>query len=162
MNDKERILLYDIVWLYPSAVSNDGYPIGRSEIIPTGFDDVRNYFGLISCKVLPPGKCLYSVLPAKISGKLVFAVCRVCADTGSRGICDYSDEVREMEGVWTKPELHHALDVRHTLSDVYEFGINNLEKKAYLRIISTNFLKIRWREAGGQATKTARKRRHSL
>lgn len=72
---------YVIVILYPSVDKDDVYPIGQPEIVLANIDDVRNYFGLVSCKVSLPIECLYPALPAKVSGALVFTLCRVCADT---------------------------------------------------------------------------------
>lgn len=50
--------------IYLSVNKNELYPIGLPEIILRNFKVIKEYFRLISCKVLPPGKCLYPSLPA--------------------------------------------------------------------------------------------------
>ncbi|XP_052436036.1 nucleolar protein 10 [Carassius gibelio] len=43
-------------------------------------------------------------------GKLLFALCRTCAETQYQGQCQHSDDERIISGVWTSVELSRAID----------------------------------------------------
>ncbi|XP_055355959.1 uncharacterized protein LOC129601230 [Paramacrobiotus metropolitanus] len=144
----EMIMHFDVVSLYPFVNKTKTYPIGHPTIILSDFKDVKEYYGLVSCKILPPPQCLYPVLPATINKKLVFALCRTCADTKYNDYCRHSDADRCIEGVWTTPELHHAIDRGYTVQEVYEvWHWDTLEAGVYAAYIN-KFLKIKMEASG--------------
>ena len=116
----EKIMHYDIVSLYVSVNKKDEYPLGHPLIILSGFGDIKSYFGLIYCKVLPPDEYLYPVLPTTTNGKLVFTLCRRCAEERIQTYCSHGNDDRSYEGVFVSPELHHAVDVGYRVVEIYE------------------------------------------
>ncbi|XP_052426447.1 uncharacterized protein LOC127968976 [Carassius gibelio] len=117
----ERVSYLDFTSLYPYVQSCKTYPIGHPEIILKDFEPVKSYFGLIKCSVLPPRKLLHPILPAKSSqGKLLFALCRTCAETQYQGQCQHSDDERIISGVWTSVELSRAIDKGYSVVRIDE------------------------------------------
>ncbi|XP_055339180.1 uncharacterized protein LOC129588818 [Paramacrobiotus metropolitanus] len=144
----EKILHYDVVSLYPFVNKTKPYPIGHPEIILSDFKDVREYNGLLYCKVLPPSKCRYPVLPLTINKNLVFALCRTCAETQSKEFCRHSDAERCLDGVWTTPELHHALDRGYAVQTVHEvWHWEKMEAGVYAAYMN-KFLKVKLEASG--------------
>jgi len=76
----EKIRYKDFTSLYPAVQKYCRYPVGHPNIITENFGNVRNYFGIIKCKVLPPKRLFFHVLPARINNKLVFTLCQACAE----------------------------------------------------------------------------------
>ena len=67
----KQIKYYDVTSLYPF--------INKTEKIPVGYPErIFENFGPL--KVLPPRILLQPVLPIKIGGKLMFPLCRLCAE----------------------------------------------------------------------------------
>ena len=85
-------------------------------------DNIRQYCGLIKCKVLPPTNLFHPVLPQKCSQKLMFPLCRSCAEkTDPHMRCTHlQEEDRSFTGTWVTIELFEALDRGYKLLDVYE------------------------------------------
>ena len=52
--------------------------------------DVNKFEGLVKCKVLPPRGLHIPLLPSHINKKLMFALCRKCAETENQSICNHS------------------------------------------------------------------------
>ena len=50
----------------PSLMKTCRFPIGFPRLITENFENIKNYFGLIHCKVVPPTKLLFPVLPSRI------------------------------------------------------------------------------------------------
>ena len=116
----EKILHYDIVSLYPTVNKLDEYPIDHPEIIVNPTDDIRNYYGFVYCKVQPPKRLRYPVLPMTINDKLMFVLCKTCAKDNYQKICRHKPDERALEAVWTTPELHRALDRGYVIDEIYE------------------------------------------
>lgn len=113
----------DINSLYPYVNKTCNYPIGHPKILIGSEIDVkqiRKYYGLIHCTVLPPSTLLHPVLPTRINKKLMFVLCRQCAVVGSAGPCNHTVEEKCLRGTFTSPELFTALDVGYKLLDVSE------------------------------------------
>ena len=78
----EQIKYVDFTSLYPHVNRSKTIPTGHPKITTENFDqNVSNYFGLIKCTVVPPHALFHLVLPYRTQGKLMFALCRTCADT---------------------------------------------------------------------------------
>jgi len=75
----------------PGILKTDAFPIGNPDIyIGQDYTELieaaRNYNfssveGLVRCKVLPPRDLFHPVLPYRVRGKLLFALCRSCCET---------------------------------------------------------------------------------
>jgi len=87
----EKIGYVDITSLYPCVQKYCNYPIGHPELHTENFGDVNKYFGIIKCKVLPPRELYFPVLPSRINNKLVFPLCRTCAEV-LQNKCNHSIE----------------------------------------------------------------------
>ena len=123
----ESIHYVDFTSLYPSVMKNGGaFPIGHPEIVlPSPHDSsllyVEDYYGLNKVKVLPPRDLYIPVLPIHLNGKLMFVLCRTCAEKlDQTSKCRHNCEERALVGVWTTPELKKALQLGYKILDVYE------------------------------------------
>ncbi|XP_039614013.1 uncharacterized protein LOC120532230 [Polypterus senegalus] len=77
----EQIHYYDFTSLYPYVNKTKTYPIGHPTFVFEEFADLKHYFGLIKITMLAPRKLYFPVLPLRICGKLMFTLCRTCAET---------------------------------------------------------------------------------
>ena len=120
INENEKILYYDIVSLYPYVMSRMYYPIGHPIAYQQNFPQIKDVFGLISCKVLPPKQLFFPVLPLTINGKLVFTLCYKCAKEENHNTCNCSEEDRCITGVFCSNELQKALEIGYKVKEIYE------------------------------------------
>jgi hypothetical protein len=120
----ERMSYIDVCSLYPWGVKYGEFPVGHPEIITEEFEpiskDSKPYFGLIKCKVLPPRVLHHPVLPYFSGGKLLFPLCKTCAEEMRQDYCDHTDEKRALSGTWVTTELYKALDLGYTIVSVDE------------------------------------------
>ncbi len=107
-----RIAYHDVTSLYPWVNSRMLYPVGHPEIILSDFKDISEYFGLVKCTILPPRKLYVPVLPVHASGKLLFPLCRTCAETCRQESCEHSEEERVIQGTWFSEESELAIKRR--------------------------------------------------
>jgi hypothetical protein len=94
-------------------------------IITENFEqmDKRPYEGIIKCKVLPPRRLYHPVLPARFNGKLVFALCRTCAEM-QLADCNHSDNERAITGAWVTLELYKAMDLGYEVNiNIFQWGL---------------------------------------
>ena len=80
------------------------------KIITENFDDISTYFGLIKCTVLPPRGLFHPVLPYRTKDKLMFPLCKTCADTLNQNPCTHTDQERAILGTWCHVELMKAIE----------------------------------------------------
>ncbi|XP_061192292.1 uncharacterized protein LOC133200521 [Saccostrea echinata] len=141
----------DVCSLYPYVLKHRPFPLGHPQIITDQFQDVRTYFGLIHCRVLPPRGLYHPVLPYRTGGKLLFPLCRTCAerqDSTSKHRCQHADQERSLTGTWVTTELHKALDMGYTLERIYEVWHFSQSSRDLFRSYIDTFLKIK-QEASG-------------
>ncbi|XP_022298821.2 uncharacterized protein LOC111107766 [Crassostrea virginica] len=141
----------DVCSLYPYVLKHRPFPLGHPEIITEDFQDVRSYFGIILCRVLPPRGLYHPVLPYRTGGKLLFPLCRTCAEerpTDPHYRCNHTNAQRRFTGTWITCELIKALDCGYQLDRVYEvWHFSQQSSELFSRYIDT-FLKIK-QEASG-------------
>jgi hypothetical protein len=118
--DNERIMHYDIRSLYAWVEKYCRMPVGHCRIITSNFENIENYFGIIKCRILPPKKLLYPVLPCRSNNKLVFALCSKCSELRNTNKCTHSDLERSFVGTWCSPEVMEAINQNYRLIRVYE------------------------------------------
>lgn len=70
----------DVCSLYPYVLKYRLFPVGHPEILTDNFGDLRAYFGLIKCRVLPPRGLYHPVLPYRSVERSLFPLCRACAE----------------------------------------------------------------------------------
>ena len=79
-NENEKTEYRDIISLYPCANLECDYPICHPKFIDQPrTTDISRYYGLIKCKILPPYELYHPVLPWRYESKLLFPLCRTCA-----------------------------------------------------------------------------------
>lgn len=118
--EDEKIKYLDFTSLYPWVNKYGIYPIGHPKIITHDFDDIRKYFGLVKCVMLPPRGLYHPVLPFKGNGKLMFALCRTCALATQQLPCHHTDKERALHGTWVTLEIELALKMGYQVVDMFE------------------------------------------
>ena len=138
----------DFCSLYPTVQYYKKYPIGH----PVKIHNPKKYcktswYGLIKCKVLAPRKLYHPLLPQRIKvdsyEKLVFTLCKKCAETRNQNKCDHSDNERSFIGTWTTDEVSKAVEKGYKalkVNDVWHFAKStDTLFKGYIR----RFMKIK-------------------
>ena len=136
----------DFCSLYPYVLKYNRYPVGHPERIVENFLPLLErrcirgkkceifdthecilthkyspYFGIIMCTILPPKKLFFPVLPLRVNGKLMFPLCRECAEKERQNIgCTCEDEKRQITGTWCTPEINVALAVGYRIVSTNE------------------------------------------
>lgn len=113
----------NITSLYPFINKNGKYPIGHPWIMrgnewefDMSYPIEKRYFGFVYCRVLPPNNLLHPVLPYSVptgdkSTKLMFVLCRTCAEERQFELdfCRHNEYQRSFEAVFVSTELDKAL-----------------------------------------------------
>ena len=114
----------DFCSLYPTVQYYQKYPIGHPTKIfnPEKYD--KSWYGLIKCKAVPPRNLYHPVLPQRIKvdsyEKLVFTLCKTCAETRNQNKCKHTDTQRSFIGTWTTDEVSKALEKGYKILRIYE------------------------------------------
>ncbi|TWW53912.1 hypothetical protein D4764_0165560 [Takifugu flavidus] len=157
----ETIHYVDVTSLYPFVNSTCSYLLGHPVIIYKDFEDPRSYYGFIRATVYPPRGLLFPVLPHKSEGgKLLFTLCRTCAETNNEGgPCEHDDEGRALTGVWVTVEFIKALDVGYRVGKITEvWHFDKSSDTVFTDYIHT-FLKGKQEASGYPAEATDRESR---
>ena len=138
--------------LYPTVQYYQKYPIGHPAKIfnPEKYD--KSWYGLIKCKMLPPRKLYHSVLPQRIKivppnepgkkkkavsyNKLIFTLCRSCAETMNQNECKHTDNEKSFIGTWTTDEVNKALEKGYRLLEPTKYGTSISQPMTYSKVIS--------------------------
>ena len=88
----EKIQYVDFCSLDPYTSKYCSYPVGHPQVVTDNFKDISQYYGIIKCSVLAPSTLYHPVLPYRAVGKLMFPLCRTCAETEQKVPCRHSDE----------------------------------------------------------------------
>ena len=114
----------DFVSLYPTVQYYEKYPVGHPTKIKAPKKYSKNWYGLIKCLVLPPRKLYHAVLPQRIKvdsyEKLIFTLCKTCAETRNQNECNHTYNERSFVGTWTTNELLKAIYKGYKVLKVYE------------------------------------------
>lgn len=97
----------DVCSLYPYVLKYKPFPVCHPEILSENFGDVRSYFGLIKCRVLPPHGLYHPVLPYRTGGKLLFPLCRTCAK--QRLTLEVGYQIDHIYEIWHFPQSSETL-----------------------------------------------------
>ena len=119
-SEDETIDYYDVTSLYPWVNKTGKIPLGHPSIITENFKELDEYEGLIKCKVIPPKSLFHPVLPCKCNGKLLFHLCKTCADTQEQKTCSHSSEERSFVGTWVTDEVKKAVKMGYAIAKIYE------------------------------------------
>lgn len=119
-SDTMEIKYYDVTSLYPYVNKTGKVPLGHPHIITENFKDISQYEGLIKCKIVAPRGLYLPVLPAKSNGKLLFSLCRSCADQYDQATCQHSESERAFLGTWVTDEIKMSLRKGYKILAIYE------------------------------------------
>ncbi|XP_028394389.1 uncharacterized protein LOC114518565 [Dendronephthya gigantea] len=144
----EKIRYVDFCSFYPWCNKYGEYPIGHPEIITDNFGLVESYFGLIKCSVLPPRGLYHPVLPYRTQGKLMFPLCRTCADSVQQEPCKHVDRERAIHSTWVSLELEKALEKGYRVLKIDEVWHFPEHRDGLFKDYIDTFLKIK-QEASG-------------
>ena len=124
VNEGEIIRYIDFNSLYPHVMCAYPVPVGEPIIIEEDFEEylphIEEFFGLISCKVLPPDDVMFPVLHTSIRKKQMYPLCYTCAMNEYHGLCQCSVEDRMIRGKWTSEEIKEALRQGYEIVDIYQ------------------------------------------
>ena len=104
--------------LYPWVCKYGVFPVGHPEVL-YGKDIPDQVQGFIKCKVLPPANLFHPVLPMRVNGKLLFPLCKTCAEGSLQRTCTHSDEERAFVGTWVSLELEKAVSMGYKVLERY-------------------------------------------
>ena len=114
----------DFCSLYPTVQYYQKYPVSHCNKIHNPEKYCKSWYGLIKCKVLAPRKLYHPVLPQRIKvdsyEKLVFTLCKACAETMNQNKCEHSNNERSFIGIWTTDEVNKAIDKGYKILETYE------------------------------------------
>ena len=114
----------DFCSLYPTVQYYQKYPIGHPVKIHNPKKYCKSWYGLIKCKVVPPKGLYHAVLPQRIKvdsyEKLIFTLCKTCAETRNQNKCKHTDTKRSFIGTWTTDEVSKALEKGYKILRIYE------------------------------------------
>ena len=137
----------DFCSLYPTVQYYQKYPIGHPTkvFIPEKYD--KSWYGLIKCKVVPPRKLYHPVLPQRIKvnsyEKLVFTLCKTCAETRSQSKCNHTDAKRSFIGTWTTDEVNKPIEKGYRVLRTYEVWHFDKSTDALFKGYIRRFMKIK-------------------
>lgn len=121
IKESEQIRYVDVCSLYPWVNKYGTYPVGHPVVVRENFEDVSTYEGIIKCKVLPPEGLFHPVLPYRVGAKLMFPLCRTCAEgLVSELTCEHSDDERSLIGTWVSIELKKAIEKGYKVVEMFE------------------------------------------
>lgn len=150
---------FDVCSLYPTVMN--GFPMPTSikahyknpSISSVMSRGKQLEFGLYRCRVLPPRKLRIPVLPCKFNEKLMFALCRTCAqECDHTKTCDHGNAARSLVSTWTSVELNRALKRGYVLEKVYECVVFHSSTTIFKRYVET-FLKMKTSADGDKVVK---------
>ena len=118
--DMTEINYYDVTSLYPHINKTGNIPLGHPEIITENFKSIYHYEGLVKCKVPAQSGLYIPILPVKYNGKLLFSLCRSCAENYQQTTCKHNDMERAFVGAWVTDELKMAISKGYKLLQIYE------------------------------------------
>jgi len=119
----ERIHFYDVCSEYPFVNFKRKYVFGHPQIHLENdpqMPPVPSWIGVAKLTVLPPRDLYLPVLQYKCCNKLMFPLCRTCAENMLTEKCNHVPEERMLTSTWCTPEIHLALEKNYTIVRVHE------------------------------------------
>ncbi|XP_024941493.1 uncharacterized protein LOC107268426 [Cephus cinctus] len=160
----ERIHYVDVCSLYPFISKTGKFPVGHPRVyvgddcreLTGDHNNIDSVEGLIKCVVLPPRDLYHPVLPTRMHGKLLFALCHSCAESTLQGSCPHENpEDRVFEETWVVDEVRRAVRKGYqitAINEIWQYEITQYDPTTrtgghFASYINT-FLKIK-QEASG-------------
>lgn len=107
------------------------------------------YKGLIKCDVLPPSNILYPVIGCHVQGKLIFTVCRTCAEKTAHAACRHTVAQRSIHVTVTDVELTAALLRGYKVLKLYEvWEFKQWKRGGLFRSFNDLYTKVKMEASG--------------
>ena len=159
IQDDERIFYIDYMSLYPWTNKYAVYPVGHPDFIYNpDTTDLSEYFGLVTCTILPPTRLFHPVLPYRCSGKLTFPLCRTCVEQDidkalhDKSLeCTHTDAERALTWTWCTPELEKAVEVGYVILKTHEVAHFPSKKQGLFESYVNRWLKLKVEASGWPA-----------
>lgn len=130
-NENETISYIDICSLYPYVCKTGKYILGHPEIflgheeclsfVGGDLQDLSKVEGLVKCDVLPPRDLYHPVLPYRMHNRLLFPLCRKCAEDMCQNDCTHEEiKDRIISGTWVVDELRKAISKGYKITKIHE------------------------------------------
>lgn len=110
---------------------------------------------MVQCKILPTYGLYHPVLPYRHESKLLFPLCKTCAQHGVKQHfqerstqCHHSTEERALIGTWTTKELEQAINKGYIITYIYEVWHFKEQTNQLFQPYIKTFMKIK-QEASG-------------
>ena len=152
VNESEKIHYVDFTSLYPWTNKYCEILIQHPEILTSEAllnRSPQEFFGLIKCDILPPTFLFHPVLPYRASGKLMFPLCRTCAETLQQTPCELREEERTLSGTWCSIEIDKTLELGYRVVRMIEVWHFPQKSSTLLTGYVDNFIKLNKRRAAG-------------
>lgn len=129
------------VSLYPWVMKYGSFPLGhprvltREQLLPKHATELpwqraeqQPYRGFVKCRVLPPRGRLPGARPPLLpyrcaDHRLVFTLCRSCAERRQQRQCRHDNAQRSWIASYTHEELNKALSLGYRVLDLFEVKI---------------------------------------
>ena len=150
VKENEKKFYVDFTSLYPFVQKTKKFPTGHPQIYikdECKQCDIKNMFGLVKCRILPPRNLYFPVLPVRCEGKLLFPLCYTCASTTCLDDCIHNEDERSLIGTWTTIEVNKAIEYGYRMCEIYEIYHFSRQEKFFSEYVNC-FLKIK-QEASG-------------
>jgi hypothetical protein len=80
--------------------------------------------GLVRRTVLPPRDLYHPVLPYRSNGRMLFCLCRTCAESGSQDHCCHENTLeRALTFTWVVDEVRVAVERGYTVLKIHDSTI---------------------------------------
>ena len=111
LDDCEKVEYVNFTSLYPYVNARAIFPLGHPEtIVCPSLSKLHQgeFFRVAKCTLLLPRALFHPILPSKINDKLMFPLCRTCAETNTVR-CSHIDEERVVRAHVLRKSTWHLL-----------------------------------------------------
>lgn len=144
-NEKGRYV--DFVSLYATVQFFKTYPVGHPTKILNPITYDSKWFGFIKCKIDPPRNLYHPVLPVRTtcgkSEKLLFPLCRTCAEYQQQTHCEHNEEQKSIMGTWCTNEINKAIEKGYRITKIYEVWHFDKTSNMLFRDYIKEFMRIK-------------------
>jgi hypothetical protein len=125
VKESEETMQYvDVMSLYPWVCKYFKFPVGHPTI-HLDCEDIPTMLakeGLVRWTVLPLRDLYHSVLPYRCNGRLLFCLCRKCAESGCQEeCCHVTSSERSLTATCVVDEVRVAVKHGYLVLKIYEF-----------------------------------------
>lgn len=150
----------DFVSLYPSVLYDNLYPADHPRVLHGVDYSPYRHFGFVKCKILPPQRLMFPILPLRVNGKLIFPLCLKCTLTNATDFCNHSDDERCLVGSFCTAELKVAVEkYGYKVIETYEIIDYPLKYSGMFKKYITLFIKEKIVASGFPTSVTTEERK---